>query len=130
MFNFVNDIMKNAVVGNKDAQGATVQTAEDIIAEIRKECESKSGDVQFIMTEPKPHPSDPDRSVTVLDVGSAISFASGNSRAEVYNAVIAVIARMKEKLTQAEREVQTMLDNPLIPGVQAINEEIEKKLGE
>ena len=130
MFNFAKDIMRNAIVANKDAQGATVQTAEDCIAEIRKECESKSGDVQFIMTEPKPHPSQPGHSVTVIDVGSAISFASGNSRAEVYNAVLTIIGTMKDKLTDAEEEVRTMLDNPLIPGVQAISEKIKKELGE
>ena len=130
MFNFVNDIMRNAIVANKDAQGATVQTAEDCIAEIRKECESKLGDVQFIMTEPKPHPAQPNCIVTVLDAGSAVVIDKADTRAAVYQRVLAVIGKMKTKLRDTEKELQTMLDNPLIPGVQAINEEIDKKLGE
>lgn len=113
MSNIMRRMMRNAVVLNKDSTGKLrPESVSEAIKDLNDDCDFKSGTVQFIITEPKPHPTQDGRIVCILDLGSAIVLDERASREEVYTALSESVKEMRQKLSEVEIAITGEWENP------------------
>jgi hypothetical protein len=115
MFNFQRDILKNAVTGSVDKDGKVkIDTPLDIIRSLNEVCDFKSDNIQFIITEPKPHPNyeERDKLVCIMDFGGAAIIHADSERKEVLDAILKTLDDMKESMNNAKKAIKTIKENP------------------
>lgn len=113
MSNVMRRMMRKAVVLSGDSMGKLKpESVTGIIKDLTDDCDFKSGVVQFIITEPKPHPTEDGLIVCILDLGGAIVLDENACREEVYKALGEAVKGMRQKLLEVEIAITEKWENP------------------
>lgn len=86
---------------------------EATIKALNAGCGFKQHNVQFLITGPNPHPTEPAQLISILDLGSAVLHHHQDSPDEVLEDILSAIDVMQTHLQNVKEQITDHITNPI-----------------